>query len=410
MANRIPKSLILFHRHGHRAPAKNIIANNSADAKYCVGEHALWQGHCDIAHIVTRLDDKHPVTVGSLNGLEAFTPHDLKTYPFGNLTSTGVSYLEQQARDLCSTFPVLTEYPLENTIIHSTNFKRTQISAQVVWNEILRNRGDWHPDSVGPVPINVRHPTQCSLSFFDRASDVAGAAIKEVQGLPRFQEVTQETTGTTAELVRHFPRLGEHRSGFDWMGALDYYSCRRGHGLLPAPAVAHLEPAVYRHLVQRFSLYLSHPKYLSNFMGPLVHDLCALIEGLEESKGFEFHVFSGHDINLLGLLFLLRAPAVAPDPTSISSYQDFSTMWPDFGTTMVMEVHSPEEINLYMNCQPLQVDIQGVISGGVGGTHSGDSDRKSATVTLQELKALYDALREHLVSMGTDNEPHSGMF
>jgi hypothetical protein len=393
MSGRIPKALILFHRHGHRAPAKNIVACKVVDGKLCADEHALWESHCDIGHRVDRLDDIHPVTFGTRNGIPAPPPHDLKTYPFGNLTNAGISFLEQQARDLCKTFPVLRQFPLNNTVIHSTNFKRTQISAQVVWNTIQESHQDWKPDLRATVPIIVPHPSQCNLSFFDRASDFAAATVKEVQRQPQFQASVHGSRDVTAALTSQFPRLGTHRTGFDWMGALDYYSCRRGHGLDLEPAVAHLESRVYSHIIDRFSMYLTHPQYLTGFMGPLLKELCALIEAIERDvKDFRFHVFSGHDINLLGLICLLRATSFSRT-VPILSYDDFSSVWPDFGTTMVMEVLDADTIHLYMNNKPFEVNTKAAVAALSGGSAAG---AKSTTITLTELKLIYGAMAEHL--------------
>ena len=134
---KVPKALILFHRHGHRAPAKNIVSSTVSageDAfEKCPDEHKLWFRNCNLNSVTAPLATRHPVkhleTVDKL----PFNPHDARTYPYGNLTGLGIDFLQQQANQLCSQFPVLNTFPLHNsdgscnTVIHSTNYRRTQV-------------------------------------------------------------------------------------------------------------------------------------------------------------------------------------------------------------------------------------------------------------------------------------------
>lgn len=161
------KALILLHRHGHRAPAKNImknkkfIMNTSMEAM----EKELWYKHCGtnatiadfpsipiVQHYQPISDHKPPyhhfnVKESNLNNMcKMKNTHDhissvnedvlsdKKTHPFGSLTFMGVKGLFECAQDLVYNFPILKEYsqidPITkrvNTSIVSTNYNRTQV-------------------------------------------------------------------------------------------------------------------------------------------------------------------------------------------------------------------------------------------------------------------------------------------
>ena len=142
----------------------------------------------------------------------------------------------------------------------------------------------------------------------------------------------------------HIIGLGNHRSGFDWMSALDYYTCRRGHGMTMDPSIAHLETQVYTHVCNRYSHYLTYPRYISNFKGLLVNELIHVIQNSKE-KPFQLHMYSGHDINILGLLYVLNATIIHPEYGT-------AYYWPDFGTTLALEIVGEQDIRVYLNAEP----------------------------------------------------------
>ena len=125
MTSKVPRTLIIFHRHGHRSPSKNIISNSSKSG-LCYLEEQSWSTHCNISSTVETLDKKHPVTCPPQIKL----PHDLVSFPFGCLTSLGLKCLEQQATNLCEVFPYIKSFNIDsgaNARICSTNYKRTQV-------------------------------------------------------------------------------------------------------------------------------------------------------------------------------------------------------------------------------------------------------------------------------------------
>lgn len=40
------------------------------------------------------------------------------------------------------------------------------------------------------------------------------------------------------KMVSAIPELANHKLGFDWFGAFDYFTCRRGHGIEIAEEVS----------------------------------------------------------------------------------------------------------------------------------------------------------------------------
>jgi len=252
-----------------------------------------------------------------------------------------------------------------------------------MWEGISRHRREYALSKGLPVdtriPIVVREPIDCSLSFFERSEHIAAIAVKNIQKSDEFKEMKERIVGTQTDMLALFPLLSKHRSGFDWMCALDYFACRRGHNLPILETAKHMEGDVYAQLIDRFSLYFGDDVYRANFMTKLLADLCLVIDAADvpgTPQPFQLHVFSGHDINLLGLLFSLEALCVQR-PDVVTTYLDFSAVWPDFATTLALEVDDEGRIGLYMNCDPLLV-----------GLNQRTVQAARSSITIEELRDL----------------------
>jgi hypothetical protein len=174
--NKIPRGLIVFHRHGHRAPGRNVILSKFPHSirsgiqnaiEYDVAEITLWKGFCDpvlplletqinkrlipidqlysiirckipsstenLSHFLQQNVAEEERLQYSLGELQFQQPSDALSYPFGNLTVEGVKCLQTAADALVQQFPVLYDYDLLQlngilaTSIVSTNYKRTQV-------------------------------------------------------------------------------------------------------------------------------------------------------------------------------------------------------------------------------------------------------------------------------------------
>jgi Histidine phosphatase superfamily (branch 2) len=106
---------IIFIRHGHRAPGRNIM--QEADS---LAEIKLWKSHIfssDQQKNSTVAVKQHPI-----NGIA----RDLATRPFGCITTKGREHLQTVGRNLSAFFPDLKNVKNENLLIYSTNYQRTQ--------------------------------------------------------------------------------------------------------------------------------------------------------------------------------------------------------------------------------------------------------------------------------------------
>lgn len=110
---------IIFIRHGHRAPGRNIMLE--ADS---LAEVKLWKSqvfNSDPQKNSTIAVKQHPV-----NGLA----RDLATRPFGCITTKGREHLQTIGRNISAYFPDLKNVKNENLLIYSTNYQRTQARNQ----------------------------------------------------------------------------------------------------------------------------------------------------------------------------------------------------------------------------------------------------------------------------------------
>jgi hypothetical protein len=114
---------VFFHRHGHRAPIKNIFKTSS--------ELKLWESMLPDSVAIQDLSVKYPVIIH-----ESITSQpDCKTKPFGFVTKPGIEHLKltgQKARQL---FPSLQN--ISNVEAYSTNYRRTQVITMLIGDWIL---------------------------------------------------------------------------------------------------------------------------------------------------------------------------------------------------------------------------------------------------------------------------------
>lgn len=110
-------SLIVFHRHGHRATGKGIFTTDIAEwnERVCrFGEHK-------------QLDSRFPV----INYNVDTKPVDKNSYPFGAISKIGASHMQNVGKSLLEAFPCLHNLTALRTKVHSTNYQRTQVLVYV---------------------------------------------------------------------------------------------------------------------------------------------------------------------------------------------------------------------------------------------------------------------------------------
>lgn len=119
----VMKRFAIFHRHGHRAPAKNIFNTKE--------EVDLWTSFCYRQSDKSMLNTRYPV----VQHLENAAPPDVTHEPFGCLSVLGSNHLTKVGASIGKRFPSLAQLHnmSDNPVITavSTNYSRTQVSGDL---------------------------------------------------------------------------------------------------------------------------------------------------------------------------------------------------------------------------------------------------------------------------------------
>lgn len=345
-------SYVVFHRHGHRAPARDILRDNEE-----------WE-----TRLPTRaaMDDTNKrIQITNHNPPDIEPPRDAASYPFGALTERGRSHLVEVGRRTRGAFPAMLQTQSINA--YSTNYLRTQLSGQSFLLGLLEGNS---PSSGPGVTLNytVRKSADCPMAFFD-AHPKAELLLRSVRESEEFQRIEgdAETVRLKELLLRHLPLLRKADGvSVDWPAAFDYVKCRPAHGLPLHPEIEYCKEHVVSHVTSRYGLYYRNKALLGHSAGPLISDALAKLQGSSSTTT----VFSGHDVTLLALLHSLDACVLADDPT----------YWPDFGCTLVFEHCRGGGVAAFLDDAPLLMRVDG---------------RDVHTRTVAQLGALADALLAH---------------
>ena len=165
-----PNGLVVFHRHGHRAPFRNVFSDGPLADK----EHQLWQQLLPKPETFSELSTLYPVINHPANP----QLRDVAQFPFGILTSKGITHLEVVGRAFkerwASVFKDAAEAPLH---LYATNYQRTQASGQA----FLRGMGLNRSQNRQGTAFSVRHIAECSLAFYEGRPQLAVKLVERVQ-------------------------------------------------------------------------------------------------------------------------------------------------------------------------------------------------------------------------------------
>jgi hypothetical protein len=145
----------ILHRHGHRAPARNL----GPDA-----EKQRWATFLSPRDELSMYQEKYQICLHPKNPI----PKDLSAPPFGALTSKGFQHMVGVGRSIAQRFPALASPRSVTT--YATNYNRTQLSAQAVL------AGLNYPSC----EVTVRHVPECALSMQERDPALAATVRKRV--------------------------------------------------------------------------------------------------------------------------------------------------------------------------------------------------------------------------------------
>lgn len=317
------RSFVLLHRHGHRSPALNVFAARKARDD----EINLWSKLLVQESEHDDLNRAHPIDSPHHNVNER---HDVKTFPFGCLTSKGKIHMTKVGADLANRHQGLKYLTPQETQVSATNFQRTQASVQALLVGIGAHEN---------IPVLARHIERCGMAFYNRGAAKTMDLIKTVQLTPAFValEASNEIKEFRELMIKQFPMLATGYNGFNYFGAFDYFKCRTEHSipLVPELQDPHLATLIDNHMAARFHLYFTHDEHIAQFIYPLLQDIK---KALFTDKKL-LTVFSGHDVNVLGLLYGLKLSNLLP-----------SNYWPEYGSTVLLEAdRNTKQILVWVN-------------------------------------------------------------
>jgi hypothetical protein len=103
---------IIFHRHGHRTPIRNVFKRPE--------ENDMWSTFLPSMETLKMLSELYPV-----KNLNEMPPFDVKSHPYGCITDKGLQHLYNIGAKAKAKFPLLNNP--SNLKVFSTNYQRTQV-------------------------------------------------------------------------------------------------------------------------------------------------------------------------------------------------------------------------------------------------------------------------------------------
>ena len=362
---------IIFHRHGHRAPARNVLSASFDKAVSSSEEQTLWLRLMPSESLLRRITTSFELDIHDANPIEP----DRLSFPFGAITSrgdiinqcyvtflcdsllfvffgdTGINHLIEVGEKVGARFPLIKK--AHQVDIVATNYQRTQLSVQAMLTglglEDITERN---------MKVKVRDIQHCAMSFYEGNPRLVSRLFREIQELEDFQRLEEPMNTISAALLETFPLMAkkENSSKIDWLAAFDYFACRDAHNLSISEKLTKNTPyseLVQNHMANRMAMYLrSGGEHIKLAAGPLLRDMKVSSQRIAKDAGenqddanISVHIYSGHDVNILGLLYALEA-----DPDLINP-----PFWPGYGSSVIVEVLQQGNMNLYYETEPLKI-------------------------------------------------------
>ena len=394
----LPMSLrrgaVVFHRHGHRAPARSIVVNHDEEIK-------LWSSLTKAEEIHGELCKRFPIINANIS-----TPKDLTTAPFGLITQKGLLSLELLGRNIAGRFPHLAK--TTKLQVFATNYQRTQASAQQLLTGLFHSIDQKR--LAGPSTVNVRSTYACPMSFYEGNPTLSNQLLQLSQSSADFieREESDEIRRLRDTLLNVLPGLLVTTTNkFDWMAAFDYYVCRESHDVSIAPQIASYTEPVKRHLTFRYGHYCTNKHHLAHICVPLLLDLrSALVTILSEDSpnDVSLSIFSGHDVSILALLYCFQAKMVTSSSSTVSPAFSSSSFWPMYGSSLVFDVRPTSSssntststsalVDVYYDLEPLPIKLPGSYHTTTTSTPN------IASFTLDDLNRCIDYMSRDFITI-----------
>ncbi|CAM9348587.1 unnamed protein product [Choristocarpus tenellus] len=326
----VPECVILLHRHGDRSPLRGHAPDEELPTVGQGGQFdhtkdldaAWWRERMVPLHELQRLGQLYPIDLPNME-----SQRDAHSAPFGCLTSLGLNHLRHIGKDLRLRY---CEHGLGKTRIEafSTNYHRTQLSAQGLLDGMLAGRGG--------VPVVVMPLEDNFLNNFESKGAEMTRLMRGVEARASFKEIEEAVGGPLKSALHQlapmvFPIESDGR--FRWMMAADYFWCAQSHGLDVPAQLGALSSATIEHLAWRFSQFYGDRELLRAMSGSLLSNILERASRVgsgakSPAMGVEDIVcFSCHDVTIMSLLYALQS-----DLVKAKGY------WSPYGSTIMLEV------------------------------------------------------------------------
>jgi hypothetical protein len=327
-------TLIVLFRHGERAPMLNCHAHCSPAET--AGETNLWAKRMVPDHEAQRLGELYRVKAAD----PLTTPPDELTAPFGNLTHEGLQHLHSIGSTIRLRY-MRDGIDRAQVEARSTNYRRTQLSAQALLDGLRKGRGG--------IPVIVKTAEDDFLNSFVSRGEEMAALVTHVEQNPTFAKYEEEVGGKLKrELIEAGPPgMADQVSGrFRWMMAADYFLCRLACGIAMTDELRQLAKRTIDHFTWRFRQFYSHPPLLSAMTAPVLSHVlqllqCATMRRASTSEPAlpaimrRVHAFSCHDVTIAGLNYCFDSQFVQDEG-----------YWPPYGSYISFELVYPRAASL----------------------------------------------------------------
>lgn len=381
----------IFCRHGDRTPARALSPPHRRD-----DEAAFWLARLpypDTASAFEALSQRFPVSI--LPGMNQGRFIDVVRNPFGFLTQTGLEQLKDTGHRFFNRYnhhghhlPDRLEWRWEvaqdflsvwDVSVYSTNYLRTIMSVQSFLDGLLgtncyvpdRSR-EFDPAATKEsripdhswttakdkalVNVHVRDVSNDPLNAFDRNPDLIADLVTEVMVSEDFIKHDGAAAPLAARLANILPGLvrpfrtdfsQRSPSGINWVEAADHFVCRKAHFLEYSrfsdfehddrveQTLSAMSHPTLMHLAWRFRQWYQNKRLLAAIAAPPLREIADQMRNTTELAVGDkrpFHVYSCHDITILGLLYGMGADFLADGQGSSWRW------WPAYGSHLVFEL------------------------------------------------------------------------
>jgi uncharacterized membrane protein YgcG len=241
--------------------------------------------------------------------------------PFGRITRLGLEQCFERGRALRERYAGVFSH--SDVLCFSTNFSRTQASAQSLLHGLLSAGGSGGPKSLAaalyeearneraaaagdggnigvlpptgaagssirrqpPVPVLVAPSSEDINNSWDAHESLRAAVQHAQRHDPVYEELERGHAAARQAMTAHLPVYTAQPSRFLWVYACDYFICRHAHELPLAPELKKHQPAVLDHATTRFLRWYHDPVVLGLAAG----DMLRTVRELLRAAGAEHH-------------------------------------------------------------------------------------------------------------------------